>query len=151
VSSIQFVGQGQFSSVSSTSTQISSQTDMSLVVQIPQFFAIPTDVLACSVTGCSPANPKVDTFVFAYPGRPVVSSSRPGTGRAAGGTVVTIDAALDSNVTAVHFASPSGPLVVVAPPGTARAKVFITITTVGGQLVGKPTSAPTNKAVFTYQ
>jgi hypothetical protein len=163
VTSVEFVGQGGLNFLTSTSTQISSQTDTSLVVQVPQFFAAPTDVLVCSVTGCSPPNPRVDTFTFTYPGRPVVSSSSPAKGPAGGGTVVTINGSLDSEVTAVHFGtglakirsqpvlSPSGPVVVVAPRGTAGSKVDITITTVGGAFVHQPTSAPTAKATFTYQ
>jgi hypothetical protein len=164
--SVEFVGQGSLNFLSSTSTQfVGTPTDTSLTVKVPQFFAIPTDVLVCSVTGCDAPNPAVDTLVFAYAGRPTVTSSAPTSGPAAGGTHVTIYGTLDSELTRVSFgkvaakilsepvASPSGKIVVVAPHGTAGQKVFITITTVGGTLINppQPTSAPTNKATFTYK
>jgi hypothetical protein len=77
--------------------------------------------------------------------------------------VVTIQGALDSEVTAVDFGSvaakvlsqpsgsPSGPITVVAPPGTAGTEADITITTLGGSLVAQPRSAVTPAAVFAYQ
>jgi Pro-kumamolisin, activation domain/Fibronectin type III domain/IPT/TIG domain len=165
VSSVVFQAQGNLSFLTSTSTAISHQTDTSLTVAIPQFFEFPTDVLVCSVTGCSAPNPKVDTFQLAYAGRPVVNSSSPASGPAHGGTVVTIQGALDTEVTAVDFGStpaqilqettdaPSGPLVVLAPPGKAGTKVNITITTVGGTLTQppQPRSAVNPAATFTYK
>ncbi len=164
VSSVVFQARGDLSFLTSASTAISHQTDTSVTVAIPQFFNFPTDVLVCSVTGCSAPNPKVDTFQLAYAGRPVVSSSSPASGPAHGGTVVTIQGALDSEVTAVDFGSvpakilqqpegaPSGPIFVVAPPGKAGTKVSITITTVGGTLTSppQPRSAVKATVVFTY-
>ncbi len=162
--SVVFQAQGAYSFLSSTSTSISDQSDTSLTVAVPQFFDVPTDVLVCSVTGCSPPNPAVDTFLEAYAGRPVVSSSSPTAGPAHGGTTVTIQGALDANLTAVDFGSTpatilsepffsaSGSITVMAPPGKAGSKVSITITTVGGTLTNppQPRSAVNSKAVFTY-
>jgi len=163
VTSVVFQAQGDLSFLTSTSTAITSQTDTSLTVAIPQFFEFPVDVLVCSATGCSEINPKVDTLLLVYAGRPVVTSSSPAAGPAHGGTTVTIQGSLDSEVTAVDFGSvpgklltepqagPSGPITVVAPPGKAGAKVNITITTLGGTLVGQPRSAATKSATFTYK
>ncbi len=146
----------------SQSTAITNQSDTQLTVAIPQFFAIPTDVLVCSVTGCSAADPSTDTLVFAYPGRPTVTSRSPSSGPPAGGTTVTINGTFDSNITAVDFGKKaatintepvgtvSGQVSVTAPPGVPRSKVNITISTDGGQLVGQPTSAVTSAATFTY-
>jgi len=165
VNSVVFQAQGSLSFLTSTSTAISSQTDTSLTVAIPQFFSFPADVLVCSVTGCSAPNPKVDSFLLAYAGRPVVTSSSPASGPAHGGTVVEIQGALDSWVTAVDFGStpatilqqpegsPSGLIFVAAPPGKAGTKVNITITTIGGTLTSppQPRSAVNPAAVFTYK
>jgi hypothetical protein len=105
----------------------------------------------------------VDTLLLVYEGRPVVNSSSPESGPARGGTTVTIQGALDSEVRTVFFGSvhakilsqpsltPSGPVTVLAPPGTAGTTVSITITTLGGELAGQPRSAVTPAAVFTYQ
>lgn len=163
--SVVLEGQDGLFFLSSTSTLISSQTDTSLTVVLPQFFEVPTDVLVCSVTGCSNPNPKVDTLLEVYVGRPVVTSSSPASGPAHGGTIVTIRGALDSEVTAVDFGSKpakilqeptftaSGPIFVMAPPGKAGTKVNITITTLGGTLTSppQPRSAVTKNAVFTYK
>ena len=162
VTSVVFQAQGQLNFLSSTSTTISNQTDTSLTVAIPQSFAYATDVLLCSATGCTSPRPAVDTLTFAYPGRPVVSSSSPAAGPAHGSTTVTIEGQLDSEVTAVDFGSApativtqpmlsaSGSITVLAPPGTAGSKVDVTITTNGGALVGAPRSAVTTTATFTY-
>jgi len=47
----------------------------------------------------------IDSFLLAYAGRPVVTSSCPASGPAHGGMVVQIQGALDSRVTAVDFGS----------------------------------------------
>jgi hypothetical protein len=165
VNSVVFQAQGSLSFLTSTSTTLSKQSDTSVTVAIPQFFEFPTDVLVCSVTGCSAPNPKVDTFLLAYAGRPVVNSSSPASGPAHGGTVVEIQGALDTEVTAVDFDSapakilqettgaPSGPIFVVAPAGKAGTTVSITITTIGGTLTSppQPRSAVNKAAVFTYK
>jgi hypothetical protein len=163
VDQVLFVAQPPFPGIYSTSSTFTAQSDTSLTVAVPQFFAVPTDVLVCSVTGCDPPDPAVDTYVFAYPGQPVVTSSSPSSGPAHGGTLVTIQGSLDAEVLSVHFGSTaaviesaaegtaSAPITVLAPAGTAGAKVDVTITTVGGTLVGQPTSAVTSAATFTYQ
>ncbi len=149
----------------STSTTITNQTDTSLTVAIPQNYIFPSDVLVCSVTGCSPPDFAVDGFQLAYAGRPVVNSSSPASGPAHGGTLVTIQGALDGELTAVDFGttpgtiisetenSASGPIEVIAPPGKAGTKVNITITTVGGTLTSppQPRSAVNPAATFTYK
>ncbi len=164
VTSVELQLQAPFSFLSSTSTTITSQTSTSLTVAIPQGFTYPADVLVCTVTGCSVPNPAVDTLTLAYPGRPVVSSSRPSSGPAHGGTLVTIQGSLDSAVTAVHFGgaiatiesmpelTASGPITVLAPSGHAGSKVDVTISTLGGTVTQppRPTSATTTAAVFTY-
>ena len=156
--------QGPLSFLSSTSTSFSAQTDTSLTATIPEGFASPADVLLCTASGCTGPDPQVDTLTLAYPGRPVVHSSAPNHGPAHGGTTVTINGALDSEVTAVDFGStpatilseptftPSGPIVVLAPPGTAGHTVDLTITTLGGTIATPPAprSAVTGSATFTY-
>jgi Pro-kumamolisin, activation domain/IPT/TIG domain/Fibronectin type III domain len=151
--------QGELDFLTSTSTAISDQSDTSLTVTLPSGFAAPADVLVCSVTGCSSPDPAVDTLTLAYPGRPVISSLEPASGPAHGGNVVEINGVLDSELTAVHFGSQrvtvlyepsltaSGLIFVVAPPGTGGKKVPVTISTLGGELVGSPTSAAVN---YTY-
>jgi len=163
VTSVVFQPQGALGLYPSTSTAISAQTDTSLAVAIPQTFEVPVDVLACSATGCSAADPAVDTLLLVYEGRPAVKSSSPASGPARGGTTVTIQGALDSEVKTVFFGSvhakilsqpslaPSGPVTVLAPPGRAGTTVSISITTLGGELAGRPRSAVTPAAVFTYQ
>ena len=163
VTSVVFQAQGGYAFLTSTSTAISAQADTSLTVAVPQAFAVPVDVLACSVTGCSEPDPAADTLVLVYAGRPVVNSSSPASGPAHGGTAVTIQGALDSEVRTVYFGSvhakilsqpfltPSGPVTVQAPPGPAGTTVNITITTLGGELAGQPRSAVNPAAVFTYQ
>jgi Pro-kumamolisin, activation domain/Fibronectin type III domain/IPT/TIG domain len=163
VTSVVLQGQDGYSFLTATSTAISSQTDAALAVVLPHFFPLPTDVLVCTATGCSAANPSADTLLFVYAGQPVVTSSSPPAGPAHGGTMVTIQGALDSEVTAVDFGSvaarilsqpvltPSGPISVIAPPGAAGTRVSITITTLGGTLTGQPRSAASPAAVFTYQ
>ncbi len=163
VTSVVFEAQGALGFLTSTSTAISAQTDTSLAVAVPQTFEVPVDVLVCSVTGCSAPDPAADTLLLVYEGRPVVNSSSPASGPAHGGTTVTIQGALDSEVRTVFFGSvpakilsqpsltPSGPITVLSPPGTAGTTVSITITTLGGELAGTPRSAATPAAVFTYQ
>lgn len=144
--------QGGLDFLSSTSTAISNQSDTSLTVALPEGFAAPADVLVCSATGCSAPDPAVDTLTLAYPGRPVITSLAPASGPAHGSNVVQINGALDSELTAVHFGTQkatilqepeltaSGPIFVAAPAGTAGKKVAVTISTLGGTLVGAPTS-----------
>ncbi len=169
VSSVVFQGVAPLNFLSSTTTEITSQTDTSLTVTVPQFFTWPVDVLLCSVTGCtspgSAATPPstADLFELAYPGQPVVDSSTPSVGPSTGGTLVTIQGELDSELVSVDFGTvpgtivqqpeltPSGPIEVLSPPDRRGTTVDITITTAGGELVGEPTSAVTSAATFTYQ
>ena len=148
-----------------STTALFSGTDASLKVTIPSDFAVPTDAEVCSATACSGRNPSVDVYTFAYPGQPTVKSFTPTTGPAQGGTTVTITGTELSEVVAVFFgkvASPSvrnGPgfpsgddpteVIAVAPPGAAGSKEAISVETVGGEVIGKPTSAPSTSS-FTY-
>jgi hypothetical protein len=154
VSSVEVAGQGTLNFLFDSTSSITNETSTSLTVQVPSFFNIPTDVLLCSVTACSAAKPKVDGLQFAYAGQPVINSLSPSSGPAHGGETVTINGALDALVTKIDFGTTpativsqpqftsSGPITVIAPAGTAGSKVGVTISTVGGTLVGKPTSSP---------
>lgn len=160
--SVEVAGQDGLGFLTSSTTNFTVNSNVSLTVTLPQFFSFATDVLVCSATGCDTADPAVDTFIYAYPGRPVLSSSSPSAGPEHGGTLVTIHGSLDSDVLAVHFGTvpaaivsepeltASGPVVVLAPPSAKAGKVDITITTIGGYLVGQPTSPTTSTATFTY-
>jgi hypothetical protein len=157
---IAFIGGG--GALGSTQPFFTINSDTSITLRTPAFYNTSTDVLVCSVTGCSTPNPAVDGFTFAYPGQPVVNSSSPSSGGEQGGTLVTIEGALDTEVTAVHFGkrlgtivqqgqfTASAPILVAAPPSTSTGTVDITITTLGGELVGHPRSAVNPKATFTY-
>jgi Pro-kumamolisin, activation domain/Fibronectin type III domain/IPT/TIG domain len=160
VTSVMLQLQGPLSFLTSTSTAISDQSDTSLTVAIPNEYAAPADVLVCSASGCSTPDPAVDTLTLAYPGRPIISSVSPASGPAHGGNLVFISGVLDTELTAVHFGSKlativfepgltasAQPIVVVAPPGTGGKRVALTISTLGGELVGSPTSAAVN---YTY-
>lgn len=165
VTGVEFLGVAPLNFLDSFTSNFVSQSDTSLTVDVPQFFSWPTDVLLCTASGCDAPNPNVDEFVLAYPGRPVLQASSPAKGPASGGTEVTIHGSLDSLITAIHFGSTlvpasdivsepevtaSGLIVVDAPPGKAGKTVPITISTIGGLLVGKPTSAVTRAASFHY-
>jgi hypothetical protein len=122
------------------------------------------DVQVCSVTGCS-SNPPADKFFLFPPGNPVVTSIRPRSGRAAGGTRVTITGQNLGCVTGVFFGRRAarkisnaaaildcGSTTVVhatAPPGRAGTTVKVTITTVESNLTGSGRSKST--ATFTYR
>jgi len=158
-----FPGQGAFDIVQAATTNFTINSDTSITIdKMPADFAVPTDALVCSVTGCSTPNPAKDGYVFAYVGQPVLSAATPSSGGEGGGTVVSLNGSLDQNVVAVHFGkalgtvlnqnpfAPGGILQVVAPPSLSAKKVDITITTLGGILAGHPTSADTSAATFTY-
>jgi hypothetical protein len=122
------------------------------------------DVEVCSVTGCA-ANPPADEFFLFPPGNPVVTSIRPTSGRAVGGTRVTITGQNLGCVTGVFFGRKAarkisnaaalldcGSTTVVhatAPPGTAGTRVKVTITTVESDFTGAGRSKST--ATFTYR
>ena len=57
VSSVEVAGQGSLSFLFDTTSNITKETSTSLTVDIPPFFNIATDVLLCTVTSCSAANP----------------------------------------------------------------------------------------------
>jgi hypothetical protein len=155
-------GQDGLSYLQSTTTNFTVVSDTEITATLPQFFSLPTDVLVCSITYCSTPDPAVDTFIFAYPGQPVVTSSSPSSGGEHGGATVTIQGNLDSLVLAVLFGTTpativsepemtaSGPITVVSPPVNSTGTVDITIETVGGYLVGETESAPNASATFTY-
>ncbi len=160
---IVFVGQGGTDFVYSDTTIFTINSDTSITVTPPQFFDIPTDVLVCSVTGCTTPDPAHDAYDYVDPGQPIVNSSSPSSGGEQGGTEVVIQGQLDANLVSVDFGtlpativsapffSPSGPITVIAPPSKTAGKVSITIKTLGGELVGHSTSAPTTAATFTYK
>ncbi len=153
--------------LASTTTDITSQTNTSLTAELLSNFTFSQDVLLCTATACSVPSSSVgssaDVIYVAYPGQPVVNSSSPGDGPAHGGTVVTIDGVLDTELIAVDFGTAPGtivgegaltasaPIEVRAPPGTAGTTVDVTIETVGGYLVGEATSAVNPSATFTYE
>jgi hypothetical protein len=166
VTSVVFQGVEPLEFLSSTTSDITAQSDTSLTVAVPQFFAWPADVLLCSATSCTfPSTfngSNADVFTLAYPGQPVVRSSGPSSGPARGGSRVVIQGSLDSEVTSVLFGTvpgtiinqpeltASGPIYVLAPRGVAGRRVDITIETAGGELVGHKRSAATPAATFTY-
>jgi hypothetical protein len=122
------------------------------------------NVEVCSVSGCS-HNPPADYFYLFPPGNPVVTSVRPASGPASGGTRVTIGGRNLGCVTGVFFgaapaktfSNPPGllycgatdPVDAVAPPGRAGHKVTVTVTTIESQFTGSGRSRST--AVFTYR
>jgi hypothetical protein len=136
--------------------------DSALTIVTPADLPTVTDVEVCSVTACDPADPAVDTYVFDYPGQPVVTSSAPGQGPAMGGTVVTIRGSLLAGTRAVLFGTqpaegwsngpgllPTGSstrVFAIAPPGQAGTKVEITVETLGSP---RPSIA-SPQATFTY-
>jgi hypothetical protein len=95
--------------------------------------------------------PLVVEIVRLAPNAPTITNSTPGSGPAAGGTVVTISGTNFIQVTDVHFGAnrcaalitnSSTSMTVAAPPGTAGTTVSIIVTTDGG------TATRTN--AFTY-
>ena len=122
------------------------------------------DVEVCSVTACS-LNPPADYFYLYPPGNPKVTSVTPASGRASGGTKVTISGQNLGCVTGVFFGKlaakkfsnaqaildcGSTTLVsAVSPPGKAGTKVKVTITTVESDFTGSGRSSST--AFFSYR
>jgi hypothetical protein len=152
--------------LASTTTVITAQSDTSLTADLVSNFAFPQDVLLCTASGCTTPSTATsgtaDVLDVAYPGQPIVSSASPSGGPAHGGTQVTIDGALNTEVLDVDFGTVPGtivsqgeltasaPIVVDAPAGVAGTTVYITIETAGGELVGNATSAVNPVATFTY-
>jgi IPT/TIG domain len=121
------------------------------------------DVQVCGVTGCSP-NPPTDYLYLYPPGNPKVTSVRPGSGPAAGGTKVTIGGQNLGCVTKVFFGKVvaekfsnakalldcgSTSLVhATVPPGQAGTTVKVSVTTVESGFTG--TGPSKSSAGFTY-
>jgi hypothetical protein len=137
-------------------------SDTSLTIYTPAGVPGPNDVEVCSATDCSAADPAVDSYTYAYPGQPIVTNSGPSSGPAHGGTSVTINGQLLSDLRAVYFGSrlaeswASGPsqdpegsptqVTAVAPPGVAGSTVDVTVLTSGSPLA----SPVSSRATFTY-
>jgi hypothetical protein len=136
--------------------QITTQT----VAQNPAV----VDVQVCTVTGCS-LNPPADEFILYPPGDPTVTSVKPASGPAAGGTQVTIGGenlgcpinVFFGSAPAENFApTPTGldcgsttDLQAISPPGTSGASVPVTVTTAESYFTGSGRSA--TSANFTYK
>jgi hypothetical protein len=125
------------------------------------------DVLVCSITACSPADPSVDTFTYYPPGDPTLSSGRHLRGPADGGTDVVLTGADLSWVIGVRFGSVQATvfanrpgtddggsptsLTVVAPPGNAGTTVPIRVETLASAMDGSHYSPVVPTVVFTYR
>jgi hypothetical protein len=110
------------------------------------------DVEACTVTGCSDKNDPLDQFLLYPPGNPKISSIKPQSGPANGGTSVTITGANLGCVTRVYFGTvlatkvsnavalldcgSTTQVTVVAPPGKAGTKVRVRLMTVESDFSG---------------
>jgi hypothetical protein len=121
-------------------------------------------VQLCTVTGCSQAV-KADELYLYPPGNPHVSSVSPSSGRAAGGTKVTIDGnnlgcaigVFFGTVKAKSFAQTpavldcgsTSMLTATSPKGKAGAKVPVSVETVESYFTG--TGRGTSSARFTYK
>ncbi len=121
------------------------------------------DAQVCSVTACS-LNPPSDYFYLYPPGNPKVTSVRPSSGPAGGGTKVVIRGQNLGCVTAVFFGKVAAEkfsnkraildcgsttiVKAVAPPGKAGTKVKVTVTTVESDFTGSGRSS--SSAFFSY-
>jgi hypothetical protein len=139
----------------------SSTSATKLKIETPSDLPTETYVVVCSTSGCSPASSDL-TYIFDYPGQPVVTSSTPRSGQARGGTAVTIDGSLLTGVEAVYFGTapalsfsngaggqPTGDstrVTALAPPGLAGTTVDIKVLTYGSSLPSNPDA----HATFTY-
>jgi hypothetical protein len=124
------------------------------------------NVLVCTTTTCSSANPQVDTFTYFAPGDPALTSTNPDRGPSDGGTAVVLHGTNLGFVMGVRFGSgaattfsnPKGvddggdptAVDVVAPPGRAGTTVFIRVETLASLVDGTGYSPATDLAVFTY-
>lgn len=124
------------------------------------------DVLVCTITACSEARPRVDTFTYFAPGDPTLLGSVPGSGPARGGTLVTLHGEQLGFVTAVRFGTraassfvnPAGPndagdpttVYVVAPAGVPGTTVSIRVETLASKVDGSGFSPVTAAAHFRY-
>lgn len=136
-------------------------SDTSMKISTPS--NVPTDsyVNVCSASGCSKNTLKA-TYIFDYPGQPVVSSDSPKSGPGHGGTHITIKGSLLTGVRAVYFGNapspafsngasvqPTGDSTVItatAPPGIPGSTVDVRVLTYGSSSLSN-----INKNVtFTY-
>jgi hypothetical protein len=124
------------------------------------------NVLVCTATTCSSANPQVDTFTYFAPGDPTLTSDQPDRGPSDGGTVVKLYGTnlgfvlgvRFGSVSATTFSNPKGvddggdptTIDVVAPPGRAGTTVFIRVETLASLVDGTGYSPATDLAVFSY-
>ncbi len=138
----------------------------SLVFATPPAGVGVDDVLACNVTSCSMARPRIDTFTYFAPGNPTLFGSGPRSGPARGGTLVTLHGERLGFVTAVRFGrteatsfvNPRGrtdggdpsTVYVVAPPGAAGTDVPIRVETLASKVDGSGFSPVTTVARFRY-
>ncbi len=124
------------------------------------------DVLVCTVTACSVARPRVDTFTYFAPGNPTLLGSGPRSGPGGGGTLVTLHGERLGFVIAVRFGTrpassfvnPAGPndagdpttVYVVAPAGVPGTTVPIRVETLASKVDGSGFSPVTGAARFRY-
>jgi hypothetical protein len=145
----------------------SAENDGTITLLTPADIDLPTDLVVCSLSGCSAPDPSVDRFLYAYPGRAVVTSISPASGPARGGGLVKITGRNLSNVQRVEFGKkaskhirngadvvPAGsPTLVyaVAPAGTKGKKVVVTVQTWGGIASHNKPSAASRASTFSYR
>ena len=153
-----------FSGATSLNFTVVSASEITL--RTPESNAGIDDVQVCTTTGCSTAVPKRDTFIFFPPGSPQVSSSSPGSGKAKGGTNVTIHGTNLGFVVGVKFGKVSAKkfanvqalldsgstqlVTAVAPAGKAGTTVSITLETLESAKTGKGFTKAVKKATFRY-
>ncbi len=150
------------------STAFLTQTDTTLKIVLPGNLPGATNLVACTETGCSSENSSLDSFVFGYPGAPVISKISPPSGPAAGSASlkdgVEISGTLLDSPVAVKFgnteatvfentgAVPGGgnayEILVEAPPGKAGTTVTVAVETAGGEATGHGFS---NTKSYTYK
>ncbi len=124
------------------------------------------DVLVCSATACSTADPSVDTFRYVSPVDPVLTSASRTRGPSTGGTVVRLSGTGLGWVVAVRFGrnraatfangkgtddggSPTV-ITVTAPPGRVGATVPVQVETLASQIDGHGWSPVDGDVTFTY-
>jgi hypothetical protein len=136
-----------FGGVAGTNLKVTSSTALTVVA--PPHEAGAVDVRVVTRYGKSPA---VTADRYRYLARPTVTNVSPGSGPAAGGTVVTITGSDLADVNAVYFGAVGGydvtvtsPTVLnVTAPQQAAGQVDVTVQTPGGR------SAPGPADTYTY-
>ena len=138
-----------------------------LLVATPPAAVGRDDVLVCTATTCSTADPQVDSFTYFAPGDPTLASDHPLGGPPGGGTDVALRgtdlgwviAVRFGSVNATTFSNPQGtndggnPSVidVTAPRGRAGATVPIRVETLASAVDGSGYSPWETLATFTYR